>query len=151
MALNVLEFRQTTLNKLLVPWDTVETVDLEGPPQALRETLAASGYSRLPCLAAPGPAEGGGSDGAPGERRVVGYLFQLDLLDAALTAPEPPDPHRLLRPLPSLAPDLTADVALASLRTGGHRMALVGTPAAPLGIVTLKDLVQTISGELGGW
>ena len=37
------------------------------------------------------------------------------------------------------------------MRAAGQRIALVGTPEVPLGIVTLKDLVQTISGELGGW
>jgi CBS domain containing-hemolysin-like protein len=30
-------------------------------------------------------------------------------------------------------------------------MAVVGQPEAPLGLVTLKDLLEEISGDLGGW
>jgi CBS domain containing-hemolysin-like protein len=43
------------------------------------------------------------------------------------------------------------DRALARLRQTGQRAALVGSAEAPLGLVTLKDLVEEISGELHRW
>ena len=41
--------------------------------------------------------------------------------------------------------------ALARLRAGGQRMAIVGTLTRPLGLATLKDLLEEISGDLAGW
>jgi CBS domain containing-hemolysin-like protein len=43
------------------------------------------------------------------------------------------------------------DKALARLRAAGARIALVGDPAGPTGIVTLKDLLEEISGPLAKW
>jgi len=37
------------------------------------------------------------------------------------------------------------------MRANGQRAALVGPPARPLGLVTLKDIVEEISGELARW
>ena len=51
----------------------------------------------------------------------------------------------------TLTPNMAVDRALGKLRAAGQRMALVGTPEAPIGLVTLKDLVRTISGELSDW
>jgi CBS domain containing-hemolysin-like protein len=56
-----------------------------------------------------------------------------------------------LRPILALDPAMPLDRALARLRQTGQRMALVGSDQAPLGLVTLKDLVEEISGELHRW
>ncbi len=82
---------------------------------------------------------------AAGEVR--GYVHQLDVLGEGDARPVATH----LRPLPALPPDLPLDRALVVLRAGGQRMALVGRPGAPLGVVTLKDLVEEISGELARW
>jgi CBS domain containing-hemolysin-like protein len=37
------------------------------------------------------------------------------------------------------------------MRASGQRLAVVGSLAEPLGLLTLKDLVEEISGELGDW
>ncbi|MEM7308708.1 MAG: CNNM domain-containing protein [Planctomycetota bacterium] len=144
LAQNVLEIRTKTVQGVLVPWKEVETVDLAGDAAELRAQMGASGFSRLPAMGA----------GPGGERRVQGYLLQLDLLAEGLTRRPGEDlraPEAWVRHLPSFPPDLTVDQALSRLRAAGQRMALIGPPEEPRGIVTLKDLVQTISGELGGW
>ena len=56
-----------------------------------------------------------------------------------------------LRPLIFLEPELPLERALARMRSSGLRLAAVGTARRPLGIVTLKDLVEEISGELARW
>jgi len=62
------------------------------------------------------------------------------------------EPRRAhLRPMVAIEPDTPLDRALASLRATGQRAALVGSPARPAGLVTLKDLVEEISGELARW
>jgi len=142
LAHNVVEFRTRTAADVMIPWSAVETCSAENGPEEIQRRAANSAFSRLPLV----EKEGG--------RAVVRrYLHQLDLLAEAIepgrTAPRPPG--ELARPLPVVAADARVDRALARLRGAGQRMALVGTPEAPLGIVTLKDLVQTISGDLGHW
>jgi CBS domain containing-hemolysin-like protein len=56
-----------------------------------------------------------------------------------------------LRPIVSLPAQLPVDRALARLRASGSRLAIVGPLDAPAGLLTLKDLVEEISGDLAGW
>jgi CBS domain containing-hemolysin-like protein len=76
-----------------------------------------------------------------------GYVHQLEALAAGEDVPL----ERLMRPLMALDPATPLDRALALLRQAGQRTALVGTAASPAGLVTLKDLVEEISGELERW
>ena len=138
LALNVLELRAKTIASVLVPWDRVTTVDLDAPEEAQRERVAASGFSRLPALRGAG-------------KEVAGYVLQLDPLGAATAEGGAAPIADHVRSILTLAPDLPVDRALARLRLAGQRLALVGTPAEPRGIITLKDLIQTISGDLAGW
>ena len=66
-----------------------------------------------------------------GRGAVQGYVHQLDVLGEG--------------------PDTPVDRALARLRSGGQRVAVVGTLERPIGLLTLKDLVEEISGDLAGW
>jgi CBS domain containing-hemolysin-like protein len=50
-----------------------------------------------------------------------------------------------------LVPGTPVDRALARLRSGGQRLAVVGTSERPEGLVTLKDVLEEISGDLAGW
>jgi CBS domain containing-hemolysin-like protein len=132
LALNVLSLRSITLETEMVPWERVETLDGSAPVEEQRRVATASRFSRLPVV---------------GPEGVRGYVHQLDVLRAGPHA----QPLDHVRPLPALAPDLSVDRALQHLRRAGQRAALVGTPEAPCGLVTLKDLVETISGDLAGW
>lgn len=132
LARNVLTLRHTTIETEMVPWDQVEVLHAAAPEPELWSRATSSRYSRLPVV----------SDDA-----VLGYVHQLDVLRAG---PESPVLEHL-RPLPALPPELSVDRALQRLRGLGQRAALVGTPEAPRGLLTLKDLVETISGDLAGW
>ncbi len=74
-------------------------------------------------------------------------LHQLEVLGDA----DPAAPLVRLRDVLFLPPGTPVDRALARLRVRGVRMAVVGTPAEPLGLVALKDLLEEISGDLGSW
>jgi CBS domain containing-hemolysin-like protein len=74
-------------------------------------------------------------------------VHQLDVLGGG--PGEPVLEH--LREVGALAPGIAVDRALARLRASGQRLAIVGDPGRPLGIVTLKDLLEEISGDLAGW
>jgi CBS domain containing-hemolysin-like protein len=67
-----------------------------------------------------------------------------------LSAPSKTDLLGHLRPLMALEPQTPIASALLSMRGGGRRMALVGSPDKPLGLVALKDLVEEITGDVVG-
>ena len=145
LARNVLVLRETPVERVMIPWERVRTVDLDAPADELQGVVRDSDFTRLPALRrSPGASAGasaGSSDG-PGRSRVIGYVHQLE----ALGAPEEPL-EEALHGLEAFAPELPVDTALARLRTQGRRMALVGDPEAPVGLVSLMDLVAAISGE----
>ena len=133
MARNVLELRTRRVERVMVPWRRVEVLPAGASPAEVRRLLGASIYTRLPVL-----------DGAG---HVRGYVHQLEVLADGERTPL----ESLLRPLLALDPATPLDRALALLRQSGQRTALVGSAAAPVGLVTLKDLVEEISGELDRW
>jgi putative hemolysin len=132
LARNVLELRSVRVERVMVPWLSVECARLAAEPNALRLQMGISPFSRLPVV---------------DERGAVrGYIHQLEVLGQPASSAE-----RHLRPLLEMAPDTPLDRALARLKQTGQRAALVGDAARPLGLVTLKDLVEEISGELARW
>lgn len=133
MARNVLGLRGLRVEGVMVPWARVHTLPAGLEHEPAYKALAESTNSRLPVC----------SD----EGRVEGYVHQLEVLSGGPgTAPA-----AVLRPILSLAPEMPLDRALARLQAEGQRLALVGPPEQPLGLVTVKDLVEEISGELARW
>jgi CBS domain containing-hemolysin-like protein len=133
LARNVLALRSIPLSRVMVPWSEVERVDRDLDGAALREAVSRSAYTRLPVVTAAGP--------------IVGYLHQLEFLGDAESKGLPEH----LRELSYLPPETTVDRALSRMRTFGQRIVVVGSAEAPLGIVTLKDLLERISGDLARW
>lgn len=133
MARNVLDLRTIPLTRCMVPWKDVTRLDARDADLDLYAAVSRSRHTRLVVVSADGS--------------VAGYVHQLDVLGGG---PEEPALDHL-RPLLALPPDLVVDRALARLRQAGARLALVGTAREPVGIVTLKDLLEEISGELSGW
>lgn len=133
LAHNALKLRSIPIARAMRPWAEVKTVDLRETPEAeILEVVRSSSYSRLPCVDAEG--------------QVTGYLHQIDVLVKGGDAP-----LAELRPLPTFPEATPVDRALARLRVAGGRVALVGSPEDPVGIVTLKDLLEEISGDLAAW
>jgi CBS domain containing-hemolysin-like protein len=132
MVDNVLRLRSIALREVMVPFSDVWRVELAASLADSQRRLAEAPYTRLPLVEADG--------------RIERYVHQLE----ALAAPQTPL-SELARPLLALDPEMPVDRALARLRLAGQRCALVGTSQAPRGLVTLKDLVETISGDLAGF
>jgi len=132
LAHNALKLRSIPISRAMRPWEDVKVVDLARDEDP-RAVVADSNYSRLPVR---------NEDGS-----VAGYLHQLDVLAAGPGSPV----LEGLRPLPALPADTPVDRALARLRVSGQRVAVVGSADQPLGIVTLKDLLEEISGDLAAW
>ena len=132
LARNVLKLRTTRVVDCMIPWDDVLTLDAVLPNEDLRTAVAESPHTRLPVVA---------------DSAVTGYVHQLDALS-------PKGDGRILEPLHdavAVRPEAPVDRALARLRASGQRMAIVGSLEAPVGLVTLKDLLEEISGDLAEW
>jgi CBS domain containing-hemolysin-like protein len=133
MARNVLELRGLSVERVMVPWSKVEHVVLGAEPDLLYQQVARAPNSRLPVVDEQGS--------------VVGYIHQLEALGAGPSVPV----MSHLRPLLSLEAGVSIDRALSRMRLSGQRAALVGPSSRPLGLVSLKDIVEEISGELARW
>jgi len=132
LALNALKLRTIPISQAMVPWVDVQVLRRGEGNAALFESVRESKRTRLPVVDEKG--------------RFEGYVHQLEVLAAG---PEGEVLGRL-RALPVMSADTPVDRALSQLRAGGRRAAVVGTAEAPLGLVTLKDLVEEISGDLVG-
>ena len=129
---NALELRRIPVTVAMIPWKRVQVLRAGiGDPLARAEVLG-SPFTRLPVVDERG--------------RVTGYVHQLDVLRNAQRPLA-----EALRAMPVIAPDVPVDRALARLRLQGQRAAVVGELGAPIGLVTLKDLLEEISGDLGDW
>jgi len=133
MARNVLKLRSIPTERCMVPWKDVVRLTADLDPAQAYARVAASVHTRIPLLSATGA--------------VAGYVHQLDVLAEG----EGCDVHDHLRPLTTVPPELPVDRTLARLRAAGQRLAIVGTREAPVGVVTLKDLLEEISGDLARW
>jgi len=133
LAQNVLKLRTIQVERAMVAWTRVERLDARRSQAELFTAVARSAHTRLPV------------QGPKGE--LVGYVHQLDVLGAGPGVPVLDQ----LRPLVELPAHTPVDRALARLRTAGQRLAIVGTRERPVGLLTLKDLVEEISGDLAGW
>lgn len=133
MARNVLELRSIPVQRCMVPWSDVVRLATEAAAGEQYALVASSAHTRIPVVGAGGAA--------------LGYVHQLDVLGDG----DPASVLEHLRPITAIPPDLPVDRALARLRAAAQRLAVVGTREAPVGIVTLKDLLEEISGDLARW
>ena len=143
LARNVLRLQAIPVSTVMTRWEDVERIPSSLVGEEARVRVARSPKSRLPVVEEDG--------------RVARYVHQLDVL--AVPGPtgepggEPEEPRidELARALVVIPPDLAVDRALSRLRTAGQRLALVAEEGRPLGLVSLKDLLEEISGELAAW
>ena len=115
----------------MVPISAVDALPAGFRKDDLLRVSARGSHSRLPVR--------GGEDG-----EFVGVVNVLDLV----YRPEVAVPD-LVREVPRIPADETVEMALHSFRRGRHTMGFVcGEDGSTLGIVTVKDLVEEVSGEL---
>jgi putative hemolysin len=135
LARNVLEVRTMQVASVMVPWSSVATIPSDVDETELVARVGVSNHTRLPVVEPDGD--------------VRGYVHQLDVL----SHDGPGVLESNLRRMIEFPPSLPVDRALSRLRSRGQRTALVreeGT-TRPLGLVTLKDLAQTIVGDFADW
>jgi len=133
LADRALAMRNRTIETEMIPWNRVATLhrDAERPQ---RETLIRQrNFTRMPVVDDRGD--------------VIGILSSLD----ALLEPDRPTADLMIDLLTFEGGTPVRD-ALRSMREARRKMAVVVAPdGRPRGLVTLKDLVEPVTGELGAW
>ena len=134
MADRVMHLTDVTVDAVMKPMARVLTAPRGVTRERLLELVKEANYTRLPILEANGA--------------VAGILDIYDVLMAA----EPVEPASVLTPPLVLPGRWTVTDALYHMQTSHAPMAIVADAhGRHVGMVTVKDLVEQIVGELGAW
>lgn len=134
VANNILRVKSLGTDTAMVPLDDAVMIPETTTRDELREVLAGHHFSRIPVYA--------------GERtNVVGLVNVIDLLAARGRSGPLSD---IMRSLPTLDAEMSVAESLYALQRARRPMAVVVHKEQVVGIVTVRDLVQEIVGELTG-
>lgn len=132
--------QNTHLSQVYVPISTVQTADIATDRVGLLNILKQASFSRLPVC-------------KDDRDNIVGFI---DIYEALASREMFNDLSRFVRAIAGFSADTGVIDALNRMREQGNRIALVtqarrhGQPRV-LGIVTVKDLVEELTGELAEW
>lgn len=134
LADRALSIRDRTVQSVMVPWKRMLCIAPDAGQQARELHIRYRSYTRLPVV---------DHDG-----RVAGILSLLD----ALLEPQK-STRELMTPPLIFEPDTPLREALRRMREERQPMAIVAQPGKPqpIGLVTIKDLIEPLTGELGAW
>jgi putative hemolysin len=134
MADRVMHIGQVTLDQVMTPIEQVKTISPKTTRDELTASLDAHEFSRLPVI--------------DPDRIVIGVVNVYDvLLDESLQ-----QPSQVMTAPPLLPDETTVTEALYRMRQANAVMAVVtDSDENHIGIVTIKDIVEEIVGELAVW
>jgi len=128
------------IGSVMVPIHNIETVDVNSDESELLNKLKKCAFTRLPV-----------NDGRAGN--IVGFISIYE----ALSSPEKfADLRGFVKPIRRLNADTAVIDAMNIMQKEKHKIALVVRAGRfgrqrPVGIVTMKDLVEELLGELAEW
>ncbi len=131
----VIALADRTVRDEMVAWADVTKLSVDDAPKALWELAERTSYGQMPVMEASGQAAG-----------------VLHVIDALVHEPDdcPPLRELMRRPL-QLSPQTPLREALEQLQGEGDTLGIVTENNQPIGIVSIKDLVEPITGELASW
>lgn len=137
MADRLFGLSERPVSQCTVPWARVVRLPEDAPAQLRSRIFGEQSFSRVPIFRTVGP-----------QTTVVGVVSSLE----ALLQPQTPLAGIAQEPL-VIAPDMLVLDAARTMRSARRTMAVVwdGTSPAPLGIITLKDVVEPIFGPTPEW
>lgn len=134
LADRVLTMRSLTVASEMVPWVRVSCINIDTSPPQRNASLKNSTYTRFPVIDKNGQVQG-----------------VLPVLSALLERNQPTT--NIMQPVQFIDATMSVGRAISQVRESGQAMAVVTSPQSskPIGIVTLKDLVEPLVGELAAW
>lgn len=134
----VLNLSKRRLRHEMIPWKKVSKIQLTDAPQSLWQLAAETSLSRFPVL--------------DGQGHVVGVI---DLYHVLLEhqCDDCPPIAEIMEPPTLMDADTSLRDGLVHMREGEQHdaLAIVMENQQPVGVVTIKDLVEPITGELYSW
>ncbi|TVQ31053.1 MAG: DUF21 domain-containing protein [Phycisphaeraceae bacterium] len=124
--------RDLRVRDRMTPWRQVAWIGADWPRERIENALRSRPFSRWPVV--------------DGHGKIVGVLESLRLW----TAPNA-KPRSLIKPPTRLKPTDSVRTALLKMREARTRTAIVEENGRPVGIVSIKDLVEPLTGPLVAW
>ena len=124
--------RKRCVRDEMIPWRNVQTISNDAD-RATRCAAISSPWTRLP-------------DHRAMTEQVLGAVSVIDMSLSPDTKIE-----GLHSGVERLSPNVSVAQALVRLRRGPNVLGIVETDGRPIGLVTAKDLVEALTGELAAW
>jgi putative hemolysin len=137
MLTGVIDLRLREVADIMRPWDDVDVVRLDQPPEEELDRMLGAAHTRFPAI--------------EGDNDVVGVLHARDAWVAWRSSADgsPPDLRSLVRDAVIVPPSVRVDALLRMLRRARQQMAIVVDEyGRPAGIATLEDILEEIVGEI---
>jgi CBS domain containing-hemolysin-like protein len=129
-----LGFTEKPVSTVLMPPESLTTIERGSTAADVEALCAATGYSRFPVVA----------DGT-----LLGYLHIKDVLETDETLRERVVEDKWIRPFaPVNADDLLHDALETLQRRGAHMAVVVDSEGRTLGLATLEDVIEELVGEI---
>ncbi len=136
LASRVLKLSDQTVQDKMLPWTSVERLRMQDDPEAIWHMAQRITHSHVPVLERSGEVAG-----------------VLRINDALIYGKDNCPPIKeLIKPAHTVSQDLPIRDALSDIKRHTAGLAIVmGKADQPIGIVTIKDLIESITGELRQW
>lgn len=130
LLLNIFEFNDTTIDKVMTPKKNVITIDIDSPTEEILKTIKKYKYTRFPII---------------DKDKIIGVLNVKDLLikqnkDFKL--------KNYLRKIPTLKDSMIIDDAYLYLNSNYEPIAQVVKNDEYIGIITLEDIIEELIGNV---
>lgn len=134
LADRALAMRELKVSGEMVPWSSVQTLPAGADQRQREQLLQRSEHTRVPVLDRHG--------------RVLGIVNTMDLL----LSPER-SVDEMIREVEFIPAEVSVRKALRRMQAKRTPMAIVAPrpDATPVGLVTLKDLIEPLTGEIAPW
>jgi putative hemolysin len=136
----LISISNVSVSSAMTPINKVQMVDVDSDKQALLDKLKDSSFTRLPVY-------------AHQPENIIGFV---NIYEALCLTEQFADLHQFIKPIRNLAADTIVSDAINIMQTENQEIVLVTRAAylgqeKPAGIVTMKDLVEELLGELTEW
>lgn len=131
-ALNLAKFEKTAVTAAMIPWEEADKITSNASLDEVKQTVLRTGHTRVPIV--------------DQEGRPMGILFSKKFLGFYETKQS--DWQSLITPILHLQVDDSLINGLKAMQSNRSHMSLVAQGEAPIGIVTIEDILEEVVGEI---
>jgi putative hemolysin len=130
----------TTINRVMIPFRKAQLVSVNSNRQAVLDTIRKHDFTRLPVYES-------------AQDNIIGFINVYDVLCSKKKITDLYDFVKAIKKVPQ---NTLVTNAMEAMQMEKEKIALVVRVARknyeiPVGIITMKDLVEELFGELGSW